>query len=320
MKSIEYVLFAFISLFLYSINVYAYKEYEIGEIVSLNDTEFYVIKSSKSDDNYVTALKKEPLKTTEIQEYGEGHINRNTQWNQGQVYNYNGYGAIAYYTSENCGHSDGFFCSNDYKMSDIKYVVDGWINGIFDDNQLKQIDGYKARLIKLEELNENLKCNGSDCYNSPYEWIYESYYGVSSADEFYWTMSGYVSAYSSSIYTIKLVDWGSTSHGLYDSGMIRPVVNILKTALGEADEGDSEEDNIDEEIIEIEDDENIDNDDINYEDDINYDDSNYEISEEVEVPNTLKRLSIIGIVVGIGLLVLSIIVIIRNKNKKNSIK
>ena len=77
MKSIEYVLLAFISLFLFSINVYAYKEYEIGEIVSLNDTEFYVIKSSKSDDNYVTALKKEPLKTTEIQEYGEGHINRN---------------------------------------------------------------------------------------------------------------------------------------------------------------------------------------------------------------------------------------------------
>lgn len=320
MKNIEYVLLAFISLFIFNINVCAYKDYNIGEIVNLNNMEFYVIKNSSADDNYVTVIKKDPLKTTEIQQYGSGHINKYTQWNSGLVNDYNGYGAIAYYTSEDCRFNvqpkieDG--CTNAYNQSDIKYVVDSWTNGEFTVNQLKEVSGYKARLITAEELNDNLGCKMSSCDNSPYEWIYESYYGQASTEKFYWTMSGWVNAYHEELYTIKLEDWVSEYQHVSDVGMIRPVINILKTALDEADEGDSDSGDLDEEIIEIVDDENIDAGDIDYENDKGYEDSNYNISEKVEVPNTLKRLSIVGIVVGIGLIALSIIFIVRHKKTK----
>lgn len=46
------------------------------------------------------------------------------------AYNYNGYGGMAYYTSETCGWINNNLvetgCTTDYAQSEVKYVVDAW--------------------------------------------------------------------------------------------------------------------------------------------------------------------------------------------------
>lgn len=75
----------------------------------------------------------------------------------GRAVNNNGYGGMFYYTSETCGYtavdatvSTG--CTNDYNDSDIKYVVDNWSQNKFQDNELKKVNSYGARLISIGDL------------------------------------------------------------------------------------------------------------------------------------------------------------------------
>ena len=348
-KKVKYMFFIAFSIIIFNKKVYAYNSYEIGQVVNLNGMDFYVIKNSDSKEDYVTALKKEPLTKVELERYGEGHLNRYTQWNRGNAYSleYYGvpYGGITYYSSEDCGYREtdnGSFnvaCTNDYNASDIKYVVDNWSSDIFNSNELKEVDNYKARLLTVEELNDNLDCKKSNCNNSKYSWLIDSYYGSASTKEFYWTMSGYVYIYYVEVYTIPLNDIASSTESVYDnrSGMVRPVVNIYKRALGDTDTTPYITDDVVDNVIDLDDlikyaadgNEIANNkDDNTYQDEKNdnstiisdsattsnkKEDNKNEKKEEYIVSNTYKRLSILGICIGIILVSLSTIVILKNK-------
>ena len=82
--------------------------------------------------------------------------------NAGQPY-------MAYYWSSTCHYSgtygtdtynsvDDSGCSghNDYAGSKIKQAVEGYMTNYLDESKLKTIDGYKIRLITLDELIDNL--------------------------------------------------------------------------------------------------------------------------------------------------------------------
>ena len=76
------------------------KEFKIGDIVEYNGISFYAIENSDKAKNTVALLKAEPLTTTEVNKYGKGYINKDTETKE--AIDHNGYGYIAYYSSDTC--------------------------------------------------------------------------------------------------------------------------------------------------------------------------------------------------------------------------
>ena len=217
-----------------------YSAYNIGDEITYKGIEFHVIAPSDTKQDYVTLLKDEPLSVEEVNTYGVGHVNMYSTYNTSAsyyqtAYNQNGYGGIAYYSSPTCGYPTAGSstrvttgCTTDYKSSEIKYAVDAWATDKFKSNELKEVDGYKARLITYEELTTNLgyaKQTGSTPPSSNGEtpsWVYNS--------DYYWTMSQ-CQDYASSV-------WGVNSNGNLDSRgvngndvVVRPVINLKKSAI-----------------------------------------------------------------------------------------
>ena len=158
------------------------------------NVDYYVIVESGTSEANVTLLKATPLTTAEINQYGAGHINRYTSSSVGTAYNHNGYGGMAYYTSETCRFVNDSYvttgCTTDYAQSEVKYVVDAWKNA-------KAPAASEARLITYDELLNNLGFELDDeqtgykasAENTP-SWVYNSNY-------WYWTMSQYEDSASS---------------------------------------------------------------------------------------------------------------------------
>lgn len=208
-----------------SSNLKKYKEFSVGDEISYNDEEYYVIENSSEDTSYLKLLKKDPLISSQINNYGKdinGNtiINRYTYYNEdditnnrkhgrfayyyheetnkvktgtcegtsnncviegsiyyiapfyynydvvipGQAYEYeNGFGGMQYYSDSICALFNGTEVVNydlfnddidnpclkfsDYDLSNIKTVIENWQNNKFNDNDLVNIDGYKARLL-----------------------------------------------------------------------------------------------------------------------------------------------------------------------------
>ena len=125
------------------------------------------------------------------------------------IYN-NNYGGITYGST------------SDYMSSNIKVVIDSWATDKFDNNELKLINGYKARLITKDELVIDLGCIYNDCSNSSYNWLYGDNYW------WYFTMTPYN---SSMVY--RVIPNGSISllSSYYSESVIRPVINVYKSAI-----------------------------------------------------------------------------------------
>ena len=224
-----------------------YQSYKIGDIVTYNGMNFYVIADSDEASDSVTMLKAEPLTVDEVNTYGAGHVNMYSTYNTSAsyyqtAYNQNGYGGMAYYTSTTCGYptagsSSGFTktgCTTDYAQSEVKYVVDAWAADKFKTSDLKEdATGYSARLITYDDLTDNLgyEKNAGGCIqpstNGDFtpDWVYNSNYS-------YWTMSLYNDS------TLRV--WGVYDDGyllpgievyLDDHDVIRPVVTLKKSAL-----------------------------------------------------------------------------------------
>ena len=208
-------------------------EYDIGTIVKVNNVEFYVIKDSKKEDDYVVALKKEKVSVEEIESVGGDHLNKYVSYGRGVAYaGYpDGYHVegVAYYTSETCGYPAGSVietgCSNVYETSDVRYIIDAWADKYFNDDQLKRVDGYKARLISIKDL-EGL---GFGSINSHFviapptvpDWLFTMDYYI---------MPPYPSDVSvDRIMQVTRRTLGSNHpHGLT---LLRPVINIYKSAI-----------------------------------------------------------------------------------------
>ena len=148
------------------------------------------------------------------------------------VYDHPGYGGMAYYTSTTCGYNGSKWvydvCKTNYAESEIKYVVDAWAADKFTSTDLKEVEGYKVRLVQKEELRSQFypSCGESatSCLkeSTTPNWVYSDYW--------YWTMTQWNNSSS--------VVWGVGVDGLLDygtvgdyRGAVRPVINLYKSKL-----------------------------------------------------------------------------------------
>ncbi len=202
-----------------------YTAYSVGDSVTYNNVDYYVIKDSGTNESIVTLLKAEPLTVDEVNLYGVGHINNySTYVSQGTAFDVKGDGSIggmAYYSSSSCAYTnesieDG--CISDYESSDIKYVVDSWAsaNGLSD-----------ARLVTYDEIynnsEEKLSCAYS-CFNSlvvKYDWLYSSEYA-------YWGMTPSSAA---KVYYVHGSGRLQDVQIYWNDIAIRPVITLKKSAL-----------------------------------------------------------------------------------------
>ena len=222
-------------------NEITYQAYNIGDVVTYNGMEFYVIEASDEKSDRVTMLKAEPLTVDEVNTYGgvgtdNNHVNMyvtsdTTSSYYQTAYDLYGYGGMSYYSSSTCGYNGNDGCTTDYAQSEVKYVVDAWSNDKI--NTLDLIEdnlGYKTRLLTFEDLTNNLgyaREDGADYIslnteNTP-SWVYNWKYR-------YWTMSQY--DYSASIV------WYVTTIGNvyydyvdYNVDVVRPVITLLKSSI-----------------------------------------------------------------------------------------
>ena len=210
-----------------------YQTYKIGDIVTYNGMNFYVISDSDENSDSVTMLKAEPIKTSEVDLSGTEIATKVTEstnnFNDGYIYS-------AYLYSDTCtsmavvdGTATG--CTTDYKLSSIKQVVDAWSKDKIKSNDSKaDATGYSARLITYDEYINLCELVEHQTPTAPYtsldptfDWMYKDNY-------WYWTMSLYEDSTSSVWYV-------SNSGSLYDNNVtadryvVRPVVTLLKSAL-----------------------------------------------------------------------------------------
>ena len=213
----------------------AYQAYNIGDIVTYNGMEFYVIEASDENSDRVTMLKAEPLTVDEVNTYGAGHVNSYTSESVGTAYDKNGYGEMAYYSSETCGYNGSYVdtgCTTDYAQSEVKYVVDAWSLDKFSTGDLVEDEtGYSARLIAKDDLIENLDYeiinNGSVFYGQKGEstpsWVYNSIY-------VYWTMSQYEDS-ASRVWLVYSGGNVSDFNVFSFNHVVRPVITLLKSSI-----------------------------------------------------------------------------------------
>ena len=205
-----------------------YTAYSVGDQVTYNNINYYVIKDSSASEESVTLLKAEPLTVAEVNEYGAGHVNRYTSSSVGTAYDSNGYGGMQYYSSSTCGYNEsewvGSGCITDYAQSEVKYVVDAWKNA-------NASAASEARLIQYDEFaNLGYEWGVYNVSNEGYikgentpSWVYNSNY-------YYWTMTPKDDSVS---YVWFVHQDGSLYDGnVYsDHYVVRPVIVLPKSSI-----------------------------------------------------------------------------------------
>ena len=181
-----------------------YTAYSVGDQVTYNNINYYVIKDSSTSEETVTLLKAEPLSYSDVQTYSQG--------TGAQTYDQNGYGGMQYHLS-----------SISYEGSYIKTTVDAW-------KTAQAPAASEARLITIDDLKDNLgyvldTSATSEAYipsSTTPSWVYNSNYE-------YWTMSQYQDSTSNV--------WGVHNDGRlngYDVSnyyVVRPVITLSKSNL-----------------------------------------------------------------------------------------
>ena len=253
-----------------TVKAISYKEYKVGDTYTYKGIDFYVIQNSDSDSEIVTTIKAEPLTVADVNKYKDNnHVNVNTNVSLGEANNTNGYGSVAFYTNfDRCGYwahnqnsnypvadsipnYEGCFLSYSDLTgnSDIKFIVDDWINDTIKKSDL-YVDEYdkKYRLLSNDDLlnlgytvNEN---GGYDktakvpnfIYNNKYSyWIMHSYEFedkitfnttgkplIKTIDRSYIDNNGDVIEFSG--------DFSTSNNSIFDMHAIIPVVNFRKSA------------------------------------------------------------------------------------------
>ncbi len=174
----------------------------VGDQVTYNNINYYVIKDSDATESTVTMLKAEPLSYEEVQTYSNG--------TGAQTYDRNGYGGMQY-------HSE----SSVYSTSYVKTTVDAW-------KTAQAPAASEARLILQDEIeieSKEVKPCGSceiEIRQLPkYEWIYNRNYT-------YWTNS--LSGDSGIIVVEEYGEFKNASVALINP-VVRPVIILDKSVL-----------------------------------------------------------------------------------------
>ncbi len=214
----------------------SYTVYNVGDEVTYNNVDYYVIENSGASSDKVKLLKADPLTTAEANHFGAGHINNYVPSSESfyqQANDNSGYGSIPYYENENCHYAGaGSFvttgCSSNYNQSVIKYVVDAWATA-------EAPGADTARLITIDELLDNL---GFEYYeqgtSSGYRATESSPRFMNDGNYSYWTMSAYNDDNSKVWYIRTYPDLSvsdmHTDYSCYASA-VRPVIVLPKSAL-----------------------------------------------------------------------------------------
>ncbi len=177
-----------------------YTAYTVGNQVTYNNVNYYVIENSDTTQATVKLLKAEPLTAEEIADYKPSEAQASGN-------------GMQYHSS-----------SNAYDGSYIKTTVDAW-------KAAKAPAATEARLITFEELTENLGfeyqlIDTSEGYaktdDTP-SWVYNSNY-------WYWTMSPYTDS-ASRVWYVDY-DGGLGDYGVsVDGGVVRPVIVLSKSEI-----------------------------------------------------------------------------------------
>ena len=180
-----------------------YTAYSVGDQVTYNNINYYVIKDSSASEESVTLLKAEPLSYSDVQTYSQG--------TGAQTYDQNGYGGMQYGTTST------------YSTSYVKQIVDAW-------KTAQAPAASEARLFTIDELEdfgyEYVEQGSSKYYNkteSTPSWLYNENYS-------YWTMSPWDVSASNVWYVND--DVGLNYYNVYDYyNVVRPVITISKSNL-----------------------------------------------------------------------------------------
>ncbi len=311
MKKVIIFISLITSIFILNNKVYAYQSYKIGDEVTYNDIDFYVIKDSSENEDYVILLKAEPLTVDEVNTYGgvgtdNNHVNMlgsdNNSYYQ-NAYNVNGYGGMSY-------HDQGSVGKSNYENSAVKHVVDTWA-----DSNFKNQDIISKRLLNYDDIINGI---GYDENNIIYGWY------ISVTDKiptwfynekyWYWTMV------PNENYDYEL--WVVTNEGHINTSsavgnfniVVRPVVELYKCAIDNScNNGDIINDTDNNKEI----DDNKSDDKKETEKPIINNNKN-ESKTKVSVPNTLKSISEFIILIGLVLVCvgLNIFIIVKNRSHK----
>ena len=201
----------------------AYKTYVIGDTIEFAGSNWRVIKDSTGNEDYVTLMKERVLTNAELGEYA-----------------YNGtYDTMSYYWDDSChpvayGYSSSSYScdnTNDYATSKVKEMLETRYLPTIGESNLKEVDGYKIRLITVDELTSNLGCTSSSCSSSPYaSWVHQNFGDQSKIVYAYWTMTPYPDI-SSNVWIVHSVGLVYNSN-VYDVDRgVRPVINLLKSNI-----------------------------------------------------------------------------------------
>lgn len=194
-----------------------YNSYNIGDDVIYNNELYHVISDSSNNDNYVTLLKDKPLTYDEIDKYGKNangyyYVTRKISDNEfvPDISNFDdGIGGIKYFYS-NCFYKtkdiEYNYCSSNYDKSIVRAVVNNWSKNI--DEDLVKVNGYRARLINSDEINNVIQ----------YDW-------AGSDNYIYWSMDGRDS------FNVIQINQSPYISSIWNSNAIRPVINLNKCAV-----------------------------------------------------------------------------------------
>lgn len=193
--------------------VMTYKEYNVGDLIEYKGESYHVIRPSGVKDNYIVLLKDNVISNELISKYTDN------------VYS----GMVPFDPSDKC-YNNYHYCSNNYDKSFVKTVIDKWVKDIFSENELVNVNGYKARLLLGDELKDYLGFEYK--YSSPYvalkndelgyDWIHEN-------GKDYW-LNEY--AMDSNYYVDVMSDLGVGKEGYVRSEYyVRPVIHLNKCVL-----------------------------------------------------------------------------------------
>ena len=173
------------------------KQDDLLEVVTVenDNSEYFVIGGNDSSTNYVTLLRN------------------------------NSIGNSVYYTSDTCTQDllNDSGCTTSYSSSFVKPIVDSWASSTFSNNELVTVDGYRARLINLDDVEVlHYVANDSNWRSTD---IYSSSLNLN-----YWTMIGIQDILvNTGIVSPVNQNHNSLTHDyIYRSHNINPVINIKK--------------------------------------------------------------------------------------------
>ena len=300
-----------------------YTAYKVGDEVKYNNVDYYVIKNSGVNEEEVQLLKKDPLTVAQVNQYGAGHVNMyvtqdtsSAYYQQAHDYNNDGtVGGMAYYTSATCGYNGSEWvdsgCTTDYAQSEVKYVVDAW-------KTAQAPLATNARLITLDDLTDNLGMELNKTNPTTYQITVTEDTPTWVMGENYWYRT--MTTDTDNVGQVWYVDNRSYAYvnpGRVQgySGAVRPVITLKKSAIKEAEEEiiDGNIDNKDSGNIKSDTNEIIDKEDIDIKD-ANDTTANINERNNVKAPNTLEKVSIVFILIGIVLVSISTIIVIKNKD------